>query len=206
MALVPKLERGDSHECSFAFRASAQSWSSDKTKREIRELSLHRGDVSIVSRAANPAATAALRSEDLNMEQREAIVKRVADRVSGPAYGSRPPLGSREIETSTAARPLIRSTVPEARARKARLARRVSRRSELPVASYLGIARAKARKSRVESQSLDRRYPTQKRGLTLSPFGVDWEIGSATKVHDAVVAVQVGHAAGPDEDAIRAWI
>jgi hypothetical protein len=40
----------------------------------------------------------------------------------------------------------------------------------------------------------------------LSPFGEDWEIDSATDVHKAVLAVEVGHAKGADEDRIKAWV
>jgi prohead serine protease len=41
--IVPKLRRGDMSESSFAFRAVRQEWSKDKTRRELREVSIHRG-------------------------------------------------------------------------------------------------------------------------------------------------------------------
>ena len=91
-SIVPKLRRGDLSECSFAFRATAQTWSEDKTERSIRECSIHRGDISIVTTAANPNATASLRAEGLTLEQRERIAARVGERVCGPY--STPDLGS----------------------------------------------------------------------------------------------------------------
>jgi HK97 family phage prohead protease len=64
-AILPKLKRGDVDEMSFAFRATRQDWNEDYTKRDIREVALHRGDVSIVSAGANPNTTATvMRSQD----------------------------------------------------------------------------------------------------------------------------------------------
>ena len=48
-------------EMSFAFRVKAQEWSQDETERRITELSLHKGDVSVVNFGANPATTAQIR-------------------------------------------------------------------------------------------------------------------------------------------------
>jgi HK97 family phage prohead protease len=59
-SLVPKMQRRDLTEMSLAFRATKQAWSEDRTKRTIRELSIHRGDVSLVTRGANPSTTAEL--------------------------------------------------------------------------------------------------------------------------------------------------
>ena len=53
-SLAVKMERGDVDEMSFAFRVLAQSWSDDDTERSLDEVSLHKGDVSIVSFGANP--------------------------------------------------------------------------------------------------------------------------------------------------------
>lgn len=59
--LAPKMRRGDMDEMSFAFRVKAQQWSQDETERRITELSLHKGDVSVVNFGANPATTAQIR-------------------------------------------------------------------------------------------------------------------------------------------------
>ena len=72
-SLVPKMQRGDVDQMSFAFRATDQDWSEDYTKRTIRSVALHRGDVSIVTMGANPATTSsvsALRSMCDELEQR----------------------------------------------------------------------------------------------------------------------------------------
>jgi HK97 family phage prohead protease len=48
------MERGDLDEMSFAFRVTRQEWSPDWTQRDITEVNLNKGDVSIVNYGANP--------------------------------------------------------------------------------------------------------------------------------------------------------
>lgn len=57
------VDDGDLDEMSFAFRATRQEWDTDYTQREIQEVNMHQGDVSIVNYGANPATggTVALR-------------------------------------------------------------------------------------------------------------------------------------------------
>ena len=51
---------------SFGFRVIRQDWSPDFTQRDISEVSLNKGDVSVVNYGANPAtAGASLRSRDV---------------------------------------------------------------------------------------------------------------------------------------------
>lgn len=71
-SLQPKLQRRDLDSMSFAFRATAQTWNDDYTERLIRGVSLHQGDVSIVTMAANPdtAGTVSIRSDDGEFEIR----------------------------------------------------------------------------------------------------------------------------------------
>ncbi len=59
--LETKMRRGDMDEMSFAFRVKAQQWSPDYDERRITEISLHKGDVSVVNFGANPATSANLR-------------------------------------------------------------------------------------------------------------------------------------------------
>lgn len=59
-SLVPKMQRGDVDQMSFAFRATDQEWNKDYTQRTIRSVALHRGDVSIVTMGANPATSSTL--------------------------------------------------------------------------------------------------------------------------------------------------
>lgn len=52
--ILPKMRRGDLNEMSFAFRVKNQRWNNDYTERTITEVSLQRGDVSVVSYGMNP--------------------------------------------------------------------------------------------------------------------------------------------------------
>lgn len=58
-ALASAMERGDMDEMSIGFIALQQQWSPDYMERRITEINLHRGDVSVVCWAANPAANGA---------------------------------------------------------------------------------------------------------------------------------------------------
>lgn len=67
--LEPKMRRGDMDEMSFAFRVKAQEWDSTpefkddpQALRKITEVSLHKGDVSVVNWGANPSTHAELKS------------------------------------------------------------------------------------------------------------------------------------------------
>lgn len=61
-SLAPKMRRGDLDSMSFAFRATAQTWNDKRTERLIQGISLHRGDVSVVTMPANPDTSVQLRS------------------------------------------------------------------------------------------------------------------------------------------------
>lgn len=65
--IVDAIRRGDVDEMSFAFRVVKQLWSRDWMQRNIQQVNLHRGDVSIVTYGANPETEAevlARRSEE----------------------------------------------------------------------------------------------------------------------------------------------
>lgn len=53
-AMRSAVERGDLDEMSFAFRVLRQEWNDDYTRRWINEVSLDKGDVSLVNYGANP--------------------------------------------------------------------------------------------------------------------------------------------------------
>jgi len=55
--LAPKVARGDIDQMSFAFRAPKSTWNDEWDERTITELSIHRGDVSVVNYGANPHTT-----------------------------------------------------------------------------------------------------------------------------------------------------
>jgi hypothetical protein len=60
------MERGDVDEMSFGFWVTRQQWSPDYDQRDILEVSLNKGDVSVVNYGANPAtAGAQINSRDL---------------------------------------------------------------------------------------------------------------------------------------------
>ncbi|MER6098346.1 HK97 family phage prohead protease [Streptomyces sp. NPDC001728] len=61
------LEDGSVDEMSFAFRVTRQIWSPDYDQRDILEVDLHRGDVSVVNFGANPATSvSAMRAADFD--------------------------------------------------------------------------------------------------------------------------------------------
>lgn len=53
-ALLPKMRRGDLDEMSFAFRVKDQEWDNNYSHRMITEVSLQKGDVSVVNYGMNP--------------------------------------------------------------------------------------------------------------------------------------------------------
>lgn len=73
-ALLPKFRRGDVDEMSFAFRVNGQEWSEDYSQRTITEISLSRGDVSIVTFGANPHTLAMVRAALQNDQVREQLL------------------------------------------------------------------------------------------------------------------------------------
>ena len=60
--LLRKIGSGLLDQCSFAFRTVSQDWSADRSQREITEVSLDRGDVSIVNYGASAATSVDARS------------------------------------------------------------------------------------------------------------------------------------------------
>lgn len=53
--LERKMLRGDMDEMSFAFRTIRDQWNEDETERRLLEVSIDKGDVSVVNFGANPA-------------------------------------------------------------------------------------------------------------------------------------------------------
>lgn len=64
--MLTAISDGDVDEMSFAFRVTRQQWSPDFDQRDILEVDIHRGDVSVVNFGANPATSVALRAQDLD--------------------------------------------------------------------------------------------------------------------------------------------
>lgn len=55
--MLTALSDGNVDEMSFAFRVTRQMWSPDYDQRDILEVDIHKGDVSVVNFGANPATT-----------------------------------------------------------------------------------------------------------------------------------------------------
>lgn len=71
--LQSAMDRGDIDEMSFGFWVTRQQWSPDFDQRDILEVNLNKGDVSIVNYAANPATAGA----QLNARQLAAALREV---------------------------------------------------------------------------------------------------------------------------------
>jgi HK97 family phage prohead protease len=86
------MERKDVDEMSFGFRVTSQEWSPDWTQRDITEVDLHKGDVSVVNFGANPAtAGASLRGRDVDEILQSLPLERMRDFLSrADASGSSP--------------------------------------------------------------------------------------------------------------------
>lgn len=80
------MERGDLDEMSMAFWITRQLWSPDYEQRDILEINLHKGDVSLVNYGANDAtAGASLRGaqlrghiQRLDVDERRDLYERLA--------------------------------------------------------------------------------------------------------------------------------
>ena len=194
-------------QMSFAFRCNKDSWNEDRSRREVIEAGLHKGDVSIVCYGANEATSLSIdaRAGASSLEQRRLFAERIRGYTGGPKWGfsvqSEEPRGHATI--AVPARIVVRSYVEQAKAQRAKLRHRsTATHAELLARAHQDQAKARQAKARRGSKSVTRALGD----LVLSPFGKDWVINSSTEVHRAVLAVEVGHAAGSNEDAIKAWI
>jgi HK97 family phage prohead protease len=79
--MLTALEDGAVDEMSFAFRIIRQQWSPDYTQCDIKEVDIHRGDVSVVNFGANPTTSVGLRGLDLSRLSPEAA-REMAKRLS----------------------------------------------------------------------------------------------------------------------------
>lgn len=86
--MVAAIEDGAVDEMSFAFRVTRQLWSPDFDQRDILEVDIHRGDVSVVNFGANPATSVdAMRAQDIDaMDEAgaRALLERLQARLAQP--------------------------------------------------------------------------------------------------------------------------
>lgn len=94
--MLAALDEGSVDEMSFAFRVTRQQWSPDYDQRDILEVDLHRGDVSVVNFGANPATSVgALRAADfdrLDEADARALYERLQRRLEPAPAAARHPL------------------------------------------------------------------------------------------------------------------
>ena len=69
-AIAPKMRRHDLSDMSFTFglMTDGDEWSHDMRQRTMRNLELNTGDVSVVTRGANPATSSSIRSDEPAIE------------------------------------------------------------------------------------------------------------------------------------------
>lgn len=85
--MIAAIEDGDIDEMSFAFRTVRQQWSPDYDQRDLLELNLNRGDVSVVNFGASPATSVGMRAQDfdqLSDQDALALYERLGRRLSPP--------------------------------------------------------------------------------------------------------------------------
>ncbi|MFF3891390.1 HK97 family phage prohead protease [Streptomyces sp. NPDC001914] len=87
--MLAALEEKSVDEMSFAFRVTRQMWSPDYDQRDILEVDLHRGDVSVVNFGANPATSVApaMRAADFDQigeDDARALMERLQRRFAAP--------------------------------------------------------------------------------------------------------------------------
>jgi HK97 family phage prohead protease len=118
-------------EASFAFVIRRQAWDEEYTKREILNVSLHRGDVAIVGRAASPATQglANVRGSG-TLEQRKHRAELLGNRFVGVSELLREPVEVRRATRTRATRPLAPSSTSIARARRAALMSGIQRTTQ----------------------------------------------------------------------------
>ncbi len=71
--LIPKMRRGDMNQMSFAFRTIVDTWRKEPSLdiRELQEVDINEGDVSVVTYPAYPATEASLRGLDVTVASQE---------------------------------------------------------------------------------------------------------------------------------------
>lgn len=103
--MLAAIEDGDVDEMSFAFRVTRQKWSPDYDQRDILEIDLHRGDVSVVNFGANYHTEGSLvvqRAADLDLmaeDDARALYERLGRRFA-PAPAEGMPLSLAAAEAS----------------------------------------------------------------------------------------------------------
>lgn len=217
-------------QMSVAFRCSSDSWNEDRTRREIKEASLNRGDVTCCNFGCNEAAEATISERgEAGAKERRAYadsLKGATERRMCPVEGFELRETPRGHATIAVRAPLMRSYVEEAKAIRAKLRAGPGavKAKPAPTGRYsverARAARAKARRahpgsgSSVEGED-DRAYTeaeVQALGERNPPAalakangkGFHYPIVDARDVSAAVEAY--GRAKPSERVGVRAWI
>ena len=85
--IVPKMRRGDLRgDMSFSFGVmgdDGDEWSRDMKQRTMRNLELNNGDVSVVTRGANPATSSSIRSDGQGIDAIASALRALETRAAG---------------------------------------------------------------------------------------------------------------------------
>jgi HK97 family phage prohead protease len=177
-------------QASFSFRCNRDRWSQDNMRREVLEVNLSKGDITLTPFGANPETSVSIgsRGAALTMEQRRAFREKIAGRVVGPGFAFDESSGA----TLTVARsvPLVRSHVDAERARRAKtISGEGERRDDGPRYTDKQIQRLGE-----EGRALKKK----------SGRGYHYPIVDGRDVSDAVKAQ--ARAAPSERTAVRLWI
>jgi HK97 family phage prohead protease len=108
--MLTALADGNVDEMSFAFRVTRQQWSPDYDQRDIQEVDIHRGDVSVVNFGANPLTSVAARALDFDRLD-EAAARELYERL-GRRLAPQTPL-LEELRAQWAARDALASVAAQ---------------------------------------------------------------------------------------------
>lgn len=88
-SLRSAMERGDIDEMSFGFRVVRQEWSPGYDQRDITEVNLNKGDVSVVNYGANPAtAGASLRGLNATPDELRTLLSKMRESISADEFAA----------------------------------------------------------------------------------------------------------------------
>jgi HK97 family phage prohead protease len=108
--MLTALADGNVDEMSFAFRVTRQQWSPDYDQRDIQEVDIHRGDVSVVNFGANPLTSVAARALDFDRLD-EAAARELYERLGRRLAPQTPQL--EELRAQWAARDALASVAAQ---------------------------------------------------------------------------------------------
>jgi len=123
VALRSAVNRGDASESSFAFEVVRQTWDSTYTKRNISEVSLHRGDVSTVTFGANPYTGDPGNATSLRSSQRAQLTTAQMNDLPDSAFAYIEPGGTKDATGKTVLRSKRHFCIVDAAHVRAALAR-----------------------------------------------------------------------------------